>query len=93
VTVYQYDSARNLRAIVGAGSDGNAVAGYRYTLDAAGNRTSVSALQTEHCGDSRSPRTTIGYDADNRPVTRGDGQNYTYDCARESERDSRDRAT
>ena len=78
VTVYQYDSARSLRAIVSAGPDGNAVAGYRYTVDAAGNRTSVSALEP-NTSPFTLPQYTIGVDADNRPVTRSDGENYAYD--------------
>ena len=76
-TVYQYDTARNLRALVSAGADGKAVAGYRYTVDAAGNRTGVSALEPNTSGFSF-PAYSITYDADNRPVTRSDGQNYTY---------------
>jgi YD repeat-containing protein len=79
VTIYQYDSARNLRAIVSAGTDGNAVAGYRYTVDAAGNRTAVSALEPNTSGLTL-PAYTIRYDADNRPVIRGDGQGYAYDA-------------
>jgi YD repeat-containing protein len=78
VSIYQYDTARNLRAIVSTGADGNAVAGYRYTLDAAGNRTAVSALEPNPTSLNIASY-TIGYDADNRPVTRGDGQSYTYD--------------
>jgi YD repeat-containing protein len=78
VTIYQYDPARNLRAIVSAGPDGSTVAGYRYTVDPAGNRTNVSALEPNTSTFSF-PNYTIAYDADNRPVTRGDGQNYTYD--------------
>ena len=77
VTVYQYDSARNLRAVVSAGADGNAIAGYRYTVDPAGNRTAVSA-QEPNTSAFTLPSYPIGFDADNRPVTRGDGQNYTY---------------
>jgi YD repeat-containing protein len=77
--VYQYDGSRHLRAIVSTGPDGTPVAGYNYTLDPAGNRLSVSALEP-----NTSPFTlaayTIGYDGDNRPVTRGDGQNYNYDA-------------
>jgi YD repeat-containing protein len=79
VTVYQYDTARNLRAIVSSGLDGSAVAGYRYGVDAAGHRTSVSALEPNTSGFTL-PAYSIGYDADNRPVTRGDGRNYTYDA-------------
>ena len=36
ITIYQYDAAHNLRAIVSTGPDGLPVAGYRYTLDANG---------------------------------------------------------
>jgi YD repeat-containing protein len=79
VAIYQYDTARNLRAIVSSGPDGSAIAGYRYTFDAAGNRTGVSALEPNTSGLPLAAY-TIGYDADNRPVTRGDGQNYTYDA-------------
>jgi YD repeat-containing protein len=79
VVVYQYDAARNLKAIVSTGPDGNAVAGYRYTYDAAGNRTGVTAL--EPAGAAPTPGGYVfGFDADNRPVTRGDGQNYKYDA-------------
>src|ERR1039458_9548915 len=42
VTIYQYDRAHNLRAIVSTGPDGTPVAGYRYTVDPNGNRTAVS---------------------------------------------------
>jgi YD repeat-containing protein len=79
VAIYQYDTARNLRAIVSSGPDGNAIAGYRYTFDAAGNRISVSALEP-NTSSLPLPAYTIGFDLDNRPVTRGDGQNYTYDA-------------
>jgi YD repeat-containing protein len=79
VAVYQYDTARNLRAIVSAGTDGNTIAGYRYNVDPAGNRTGVSALEP-NTSSLTLPAYTIGFDADNRPVTRGDGQNYTYDA-------------
>jgi YD repeat-containing protein len=79
VTIWQYDTARNLRAIVTTGADGTPIAGYRYTVDAAGNRTAVSALE---------PIATVGalpaysftYDTANRPATRSDGQNYSYDA-------------
>jgi YD repeat-containing protein len=79
VAIYQYDTARNLRVIVSAGPDGSAIAGYRYTVDAAGNRTGVSALEP-NTSSLTLPAYTIGFDADNRPITRGDGQNYTYDA-------------
>jgi YD repeat-containing protein len=78
VTIYQYDGARNLRAIVSTGPDGTPVAGYRYSLDPNGNRTSVSALE---------PNTTTvplksfvyGFNAANRPISRDDGMTYRYD--------------
>jgi YD repeat-containing protein len=78
VTIYQYDGARHLRAIVSTGPDGMPVAGYRYTVDPSGNRTSVSALE---------PNTTTvpwksyvyGFDAANHPVSRDDGTTYRYD--------------
>jgi YD repeat-containing protein len=79
VTIYQYDTARNLRAIVSAGPGGSPIAGYRYTVDAAGNRTNVSALEPNTTALSF-PNYSISYDADDRPLTRGDGQNYTYDA-------------
>ena len=79
VTIYQYDGARNLRAIVSTGPDGTPVAGYRYSVDPNGNRTSVSALE---------PNTTsvamksyvYGFDAANRPISRDDGMTYRYDA-------------
>ncbi|HXA51277.1 MAG TPA: DUF6531 domain-containing protein, partial [Candidatus Acidoferrum sp.] len=79
VTIWQYDTARNLRAIVSTGADGTPIAGYRYAVDAAGNRTSVSALE---------PIATVGplpaysyaYNAANKPSGRSDGQNYSYDA-------------
>jgi YD repeat-containing protein len=79
VAIYQYDGARNLRAIVSTGPDGTPVAGYRYNVDANGNRTSVSALE---------PNTTTvalksyvyGFDAANHPISRDDGMTYRYDA-------------
>ena len=79
VTVYQYDAARNLKAIVSTGPDGTPVAGYRYTLDAAGNRTAVSALEPLATLPTL-PANTTSYDAANHPLTRSDGQNYQYDA-------------
>jgi len=80
VMVFQYDAARNLRARVSTGPDGTPVAGYRYTFDAAGNRTGVSALEP-NTSSFALPAYAIGYDADNRSATRGDGQNYSYNMA------------
>jgi YD repeat-containing protein len=79
ITIWQYDTARNLRAIVSTGADGTPISGYRYTMDAAGNRTSVSALE---------PIATVGplpaysytYNAANKPISRSDGKNYSYDA-------------
>jgi YD repeat-containing protein len=79
VTVYQYDAAHNLRAIVSTGPDGSPVAGYRYTLDGNANRTAVSALEP-FTGAVSFPAYSVNYDAANHPVTRSDGQNYTYDA-------------
>ncbi|MGA2773819.1 MAG: DUF6531 domain-containing protein [Bryobacteraceae bacterium] len=78
VTVYQYDAAHNLRAIVSTGPDGSPVAGYRYALDGNANRTAVSALEPFTAAVSF-PAYSLAYDAANHPVTRSDGQNYTYD--------------
>jgi YD repeat-containing protein len=78
VTIYQYDSARNLRSIVSTGADGGTVAGYRYTVDANGNRVGVSALEPNTSSAAPSAY-KFGYDAAGRPVTRSDGQNYSYD--------------
>ncbi len=78
VAVYQYDSARRLRAIVSTGPDGAPVAGYRYTYDAAGNRTGVTALEPAP-SSTAPPANQVAFDANNRPVSRGDGQQYRYD--------------
>ena len=78
ITIWQYDTARNLRSIVSTGPDGTPVAGYRYTFDAAGNRTAASALEP-YGGDVSVPSYTFTYDAAKRPLTRSDGQNYGYD--------------
>jgi len=79
ITIYQYDTARRLRAIVSTGPDGSPVAGYRYTADANGNRTGVSALEP-----STAPLAAAGYtyqfDAAGHPVSRGDGETYQYDA-------------
>jgi YD repeat-containing protein len=77
VTVYQYDTARRLRATVSTGPDGAPVAGYRYTLDANGNRTGVSALEpagTQPAVAAQSYR----FDAVGRPESRADGESYKY---------------
>ena len=79
VTVYQYDAAHNLRAIVSTGPDGSPVAGYRYTLDGNANRTAVSALEPFTAAVSFSSN-SLNYDAANHPVTRSDGQSYSYDA-------------
>ena len=79
VTIYQYDAGRHLKAIVSTGPDGTPVAGYKYTLDAAGNRTAVSALEPVATLPPL-PANTVTYDAANHPVTRSDGQNYQYDA-------------
>jgi YD repeat-containing protein len=79
VTIYQYDGARNLKAIVSTGPDGTPVAGYRYTFDAAGNRTAVSALEPIAALPALAAN-TVGYDAANHPTTRGDGSSYQYDA-------------
>src|SRR5205823_5034833 len=53
-------------------------AAYRYSVDANGNRTGVSAMEPNPSGGNL-PAYTFGYDAANRPATRSDGQNYRYD--------------
>jgi YD repeat-containing protein len=78
VTIYQYDGARNLRAIVSTGPDGLPVAGYRYGMDANGNRTSVSALEP-NTSTFTLPAYSFVYDAAGHPVSRSDGQSYQYD--------------
>jgi YD repeat-containing protein len=79
VTIYQYDGARNLRAIVSTGPDGTPVAGYRYSLDANGNRTAVSALEPNTA--TVTPKSYVySFDAANRPVSRNDGSTYQYDA-------------
>ena len=78
ITIYQYDLARNLRATVSTGPDGSPVSGYRYTYDAAGNRTSVSALEPSSA--QWTPVTvSASFDAASRPVSRGD-ESYRYDA-------------
>jgi YD repeat-containing protein len=79
LTIYQYDLARRLRAILSTGPDGSPVAGYRYTVDANGNRTGVSALDP-----STAPAPVAAYvyqyDAAGQPLSRGDGEIYKYDA-------------
>jgi YD repeat-containing protein len=79
LTIYQYDAAHRLRALVSTGPDGTPVAGYRYTLDAAGNRTAASALEPVPAMPAL-PSYTIAYNAANHPVSRSDGQTYQYDA-------------
>jgi YD repeat-containing protein len=79
IAVQQYDAAHNLRAIVSTGPDGSPVAGYRYTLDANANRTAVSALEPFTAAVSF-PSYSTAYDAADHPLTRSDGQIYTYDA-------------
>ena len=77
VTIYQYDAAHRLRAVVSTGPDGTPIAGYRYTLDASGNRTAVSALEPVATLPTL-PAYTISYDPANHPLSRSDGQTYQY---------------
>ncbi len=79
VTIYQYDAAHRLRAIVSTGPDGSPVAGYRYTLDANGNRTAVSALEPSTAAGTAASY-TYGLDAAGHPVSRSDGESYQYDA-------------
>lgn len=79
VTIYQYDVAHRLRAIVSTGPDGKPVAAYRYTLDAAGNRIAVSALDPSAAAPSASSN-DFRFDAANRPVDSSDGRSYRYDA-------------
>jgi YD repeat-containing protein len=80
VTVYQYDGAHRLRAIIGTGPDGAPVAAYRYTLDPAGNRISVAALDPAGAISPRSP-VKLAFDAANRPVSDSTGQTFRYNTA------------
>ena len=80
VTIYQYDGARNLKAIVSTGPDGTPVAGYRYTVDANGNRTAVSALEPSPASFATPGTLTYTFDAANHPVSRSDGATYSYDA-------------
>ena len=79
VVAYQYDAASNLRAVISAGSDGTVIAGYRYTLDANGNRISSSAAEPSTAALPLTS-TSILYDAANH-VKSGGGQTYRYDAA------------
>jgi YD repeat-containing protein len=79
VTIYQYDAAHRLRAVMSTGPDGTPVAGYRYTLDANGNRTAVSALEPG-TAPAAAPNYQYGFDAAGHPVSRSDGENYQYDA-------------
>lgn len=79
VTVYQYDNARRLQSLVSTGPDGQVIAGYRYTLDANGNRTGVSALEPS-AGSLTSAPVAMTYDAANRLVARDDGATLQYDA-------------
>jgi YD repeat-containing protein len=80
VTVYQYDAASNLRAVVSAGVDGNVVAGYRYTLDANGNRVNSNGLEPSNKGLSITPG-ILSYSAGNRLNAGAGGQTYRYDSS------------
>jgi YD repeat-containing protein len=81
VTIYQYDGARNLRAIVSTVPDGTPVAGYRYNVDPNGNRTGVSALEPNTSTVAKPNSLTYTFDAANRPVSRSDGSTYRYDSS------------
>ena len=81
VTIYQYDGARNLRAIVSTGPDGAPVAGYRYNVDANGNRTGVSALEPNTTTLAKPGSLSYTFDAANHPVSRSDGATYRYDSS------------
>jgi len=78
IVAYQYDSARRLRSLVSTGPDGQPVAGYRYTLDAAGNRTAVSSLEPSTAKFTIAAN-SFTFDSANHPLLRSDGQNYKYD--------------
>ncbi|MBZ5620068.1 MAG: hypothetical protein LAQ69_15290, partial [Acidobacteriia bacterium] len=79
IAIYQYDAARRLRAIVSTGPDGLPVAGYRYTFDANGNRTTVSALEP-YAARTTLAANSFTFDSANHPAGRSDGQTYTYDA-------------
>lgn len=78
VTVFQYDDSRSLKAVISTGPDGEAVAGYRYSADGAGNRIGVSALEPYAKTFSFADR-SYGYNAAGRAVSRG-GASYHYDA-------------
>ncbi len=79
IAVYQYDAARRLRALVSTGPDGLPVAGYRYTLDANGNRTATSSLEPSTAAFTVAANSTT-FDSANHPVSRTGGQTYQYDA-------------
>lgn len=79
VTIYQYDAARRVQAVISTGPDGTVVAGYRYTYDAAGNRTGVSA-QEAVAAPAPVEEFTATLDAEGHPVGRSDGQFPQYDA-------------
>ena len=89
VTIYQYDGARNLRAIVSTGPDGTPVAGYRYSVDANGNRTAVSALEPNTSAVTKTGTLTYTFDAANRPIVAQRRRNLPLRCARQSHRHRR----
>ena len=79
LTVYQYDAARRLSAVISTGADGTLVAAYRYTRDDNGNRTTVKALEPLTAPWSPAAA-SIAYDGLNRVVSRDDGRAYRYDA-------------
>jgi YD repeat-containing protein len=79
VAIYQYDLARRLRAVISTGPDGSVVAGYRYTYDAAGNRTGVTALEPVATPPPVQDYTAT-VDAEGHPVGRSDNQFFQYDA-------------
>ena len=89
MTIYQYDGARNLRAIVSTGPDGTPVAGYRYSVDANGNRTSVSALEPNTSAVNKTGTLNYTFDAANRPIGAERRRRLPVRCARQSDRHRR----
>jgi len=78
LTVFQYDAGQSLRSLVTTGPDGNVVAGFRYTRDAAGNTTTLASLEPE----ATQPAILAAgytYDAANRLLSREDGIAVSYD--------------
>src|SRR5262249_12654744 len=65
--------------IVSTGPDGKPLAAYRYTLDAAGNRISVNALDPA-ASTKATPDNTYRFDASNHPSNSADGRSYRYDA-------------